>query len=43
MHEAALNGGIDADCLSFIHAVRIVRRKLPRFAATPPSQEESIP
>lgn len=43
MHEAALKGGIDPDGLSFIHAVRIVRRKLPHFAAIPPSQEESIP
>ena len=43
MHEAALKGDADADGLSFIHAVRVVRRKLPRFAAIPPSQEESIP
>ena len=43
MHEAALKGDIDPDGLSFIHAVRIVRRKLPHFAAIPPSQEESIP
>ena len=43
MHEAALKGDVDADGLSFIHAVRVVRRKLPRFAAIPPSQEESIP
>ena len=43
MHEAALKGDVDPDGLSFIHAVRIVRRKLPRFAAIPPSEEESIP
>jgi len=43
MHEAALKGDIDPDGLSFIHAVRIVRRKLPRFAAIPPSQEKGIP
>ena len=43
MHEAALKGDVDPDGLSFIHAVRVVRRKLPRFAAIPPSQEESIP
>ena len=43
MHEAALKGDIDPDGLSFIHAVRIVRRKLPHSAAIPPSQEEGIP
>ncbi len=44
MHEAALKGDADPDGLSFIHAVCVVRRKLPRFAAIPPpSQEESIP
>ena len=43
MHEAALKGDIDPDGLSFIHAVRIVRRKLPRFAAIPPSHAEGIP
>ncbi len=43
MHEAALKGDIDPDGLSFIHAVRIVRRKLPQSAAIPPSQEEGIP
>ena len=37
MHEAALRGGVDPDCLSFIHAVRMVRRKLPLVAALPPS------
>ena len=43
MHEAALKGDIDPDGLSFIHAVRIVRRKLPHSAAIPPSPEEGIP
>ena len=43
MHEAALKGNLDPDDLSFIHAVRIVRRKLSHFVAIPPSQEESIP
>ena len=39
MHEAALKAGEDPDRLSFLHAVRVVRRKLPRFAAIPPSAE----
>jgi Insertion element 4 transposase N-terminal/Transposase DDE domain len=39
MHEAALKADKDPDQLSFIHAVRVVRRKLPRFAAIPPSAE----
>ena len=37
MHEAALEAGIGPDELSFMHAVRVVRRRLPRFAAIPPS------
>ena len=37
MHEAALRAGEDPDRLSFLHAVRVVRRKLPLFAALPPS------
>jgi hypothetical protein len=37
MHEAALRAGEDPDRLSFLHAVRVVRRKLPRFAALSPS------
>ncbi len=37
MHEAALRADEDPDRLSFLHAVRVVRRKLPLFAAVPPS------
>jgi len=37
MHEAALAGGEDPDRLSFTHAVRVIRRKLPQLAAFPPS------
>src|SRR4051812_6667054 len=37
MHEAALRADQDPDRLSFLHAVRVVRRKLPLFAALPPS------
>lgn len=41
MHEAAIKGDIDPDKLSFIHAVRVVRRRLCRFTAFPPSAQES--
>lgn len=37
MHEAAIKADKDPDRLSFLHAVRVIRRKLPRFAAIPPS------
>jgi len=43
MHEAALQAQEDPDRLSFLHAVRVVRRKLPQFVAIPPSGEESVP
>jgi Insertion element 4 transposase N-terminal/Transposase DDE domain len=36
MHEAALKAEEDPDRLSFLHAVRVVRRKVPLFAALPP-------
>lgn len=42
MHEAALKADEDPDRLSFLHAVRVVRRKLPQFVAIPPSGEESL-
>ena len=37
MHEAALGADIDPDTVSFVHAVRVIRRKLPRYVAFPPS------
>jgi hypothetical protein len=37
MHEAALTVDEDPDRLSFVHAVRVVRRTLPRSVAIPPS------
>ena len=37
MHEAALQADEDPDRLSFLHTVRIIRRKLPAFGAIPPS------
>ena len=43
MHEAALKADEDPDRLSFMHAVRVVRRKLSFFPAIPPSTEESLP
>jgi Insertion element 4 transposase N-terminal/Transposase DDE domain len=42
MHEAALKANVDPDRLSFIHAVRVVRRKLPAFNAIPPCAEDSV-
>ena len=42
MHEAALKGDLDPDALSFLHAVRVVRRKLPLFTAIPPSGQEGL-
>jgi len=43
MHEAALSAGEDPDRLSFLHAVRVIRRKLPGFTALPPSGAASLP
>jgi hypothetical protein len=42
MHEAALAAGEDPDRLSFTHAVRVIRRKLPQLAAFPPSAVEGV-
>lgn len=42
MHEAALKADEDPDKLSFLHAVRVVRRKVAIFATFPPSREKSI-
>jgi hypothetical protein len=41
MHEAALKADEDPDRLSFLHSVRVVQRRLARFAAIPPSAEKS--
>jgi hypothetical protein len=43
MHEAALKADEDPDRLSFVHAVRVIRRKLPSFHAIPPRGEGSVP
>jgi hypothetical protein len=42
MHEAALKADVDPDRLSFLHAVRVVRRKLPSFNAIPPCAAQGL-
>jgi hypothetical protein len=42
IHEAALKADVDPDRLSFVHSVRVVQRRLARYAAIPPSAEESL-
>jgi len=42
MHEAAAKGAVDPDQLSFVHAVRVIRRKLPQFVAIPPSGPRNV-
>jgi IS4 transposase len=42
MHEAALKADIDPDELSFVHAVRVVRRKLTTSHAIPPSAARNV-
>jgi hypothetical protein len=41
MHEAALRTDEDPDRLSFLHAVRVVQRRMPRSVAIPPSADEN--
>jgi hypothetical protein len=43
MHEAAIAADVDPDQLSFVHAVRVIRRKLPLYVAIPPSEENCVP
>lgn len=43
MHEAALRADEDPDRLSFIHAVRVIRRKLPIYHAIPPGGQGPVP
>ena len=42
MHEAALQVDEDPDRLSFVHAVHVVQRRMPRYVAIPPSAEENL-
>jgi transposase IS4-like protein/DDE family transposase len=39
MHEAAVKADTDPDQLSFVHAVRVIRRHLSRAVAIPPSAD----
>jgi hypothetical protein len=43
MLEAALKEEEDPDRISFIHTVRVIRRKMPQAAAIPPSGQAEIP
>jgi hypothetical protein len=43
MHQAALKAHEDPDRLSFLHAVRVVQRRLPRYIAISPSEQENLP
>ncbi len=40
MHEAAIKGDVDPDKLSFVHVVRVVRRRLSNPLAFSPSAQE---
>jgi hypothetical protein len=42
IHEAALRAEEDPDRLSFIHAVRVIRRKLPAAVAVPPQHRAAF-
>lgn len=42
MHEAALKADEDPDRLSFLHAVRVVQRRMARHGAIPPSEEKNL-
>ena len=43
MHEAALKADEDPNRLSFLHSVRVVQRRMARYAAIPPSAEKNPP
>jgi hypothetical protein len=43
IHDAALQADEDPDRLSFLHAVRVIRRKLPAFVALPPRATACLP
>jgi hypothetical protein len=42
MHEAALKANEDPDRLSFLHSVRVLRRKMPSFVSIPPSGPNAV-
>ena len=39
MHEAALTADLDPDRLSFLHSVRVIRRKIIAGGGVPPSEQ----
>lgn len=43
MHEAAPKADVDPDEVSFVHAARVVRRKIPLYPAIPPSAAGRLP
>ena len=43
MHEAALQADVDPDELSFVHTVRVVKRKILTAGSFPPSGEPVLP
>lgn len=43
LHDAALRADVDPDRLSFLHAVRVIRRKMPAFVALPPCGQAGLP
>jgi hypothetical protein len=42
MHEAALTADVDPDCLSFVHALEIVRDAIPEFQLVAPTQQPQL-
>ena len=42
LHEAALEADEDPDRLSYLHAVRVVRRKMAQAVAIPPSGQTQV-
>jgi hypothetical protein len=42
MHEAALKADEDPDQLSFLHAVRVIRRKMAAYGAIPPAKRRTF-
>ena len=42
MHEATLHADEDPDRLSYLPAVRVMRRKMARAVALPPAGPESV-
>jgi hypothetical protein len=42
LNEAALQVDVDPDRLSFVHAVRVIRRRLQQFVGFPPSEPQAV-